>query len=122
MQRRIAFVLGKKLRPGTIIDQVLSLLGERGVGRRVLLPHREEVRLSDTEDADLVVHRGLSGPDEHLLSMLAATSTPLCNPWAGITHLRDRAALHDAIEEAGVPTARGVVRQSWAEVLAEERH
>lgn len=87
----------------------------------MLLPHEQDVRPADTDDADLVVHRGLSGPDEGLLSALAAVGAPLCNPWAGIAHLRDRAALHDAVEDSGVPTPRGVVRHTWAEVLAEEQ-
>lgn len=120
MQRRIAFVLGKLPKPGTIIDLVVGLLSEAGVGCTVLLPHEQDVRPADTDDADLVVHRGLSGSGQDLLSTLAATGAPLCNPWAGMTHLRDRAALHDAIETAGVPTPRGAVRHTWAEVLAEE--
>lgn len=121
MQRRIAFLLGKKPRPGTIVGEVIDLLAASDVLCQVLLPHEEEVRPGDTQDVDLVVHRGLSGTDEDLLSTLHAMRTPLCNPWSGSTHLRDRAALHDALTRAGVPSPLGVVRTTWEEVLAEER-
>jgi ribosomal protein S6--L-glutamate ligase len=121
MQRRIAFLLGKKPRPGTIVAEVIDLLATRDVRSEVLLPHDQQVGAEDAQDVDLVVHRGLSGPDADLLSSLDALSTPLCNPWRGMRHLHDRAALHDALDGAGVPSPRGVVRTTWADVLAEER-
>lgn len=120
MQRRITFLLGKSPRPGTIVAEVVDLLRGRGVGCDVLLPHDQQVRVDDAQDADLVVHRGLSGPDDALLSSLDALSTPLCNPWDGTRHLQDRAALHDALDRASVPSPRGAVRATWADVLAEE--
>lgn len=135
MQRRIAFLLGKKPRPGTIVAEVIDLLASPNPGddevpdqdRRpmisceVLLPHDQLVRPVDTQDVDLVVHRGLSGADEDLLSTLDVMGTPLCNPWTGISHLRNRAALHAALEAADVPSPRGDVHQTWADVLGEER-
>lgn len=120
MQRRITFLLGKKPRPGTVVAEVVDLLRERGVACRLLLPHDRRVVVDDLADADLVVHRGLSGPDDDLLSRLDALSTPLCNPWSGMRHLRDRAALHAALEGADVPSPRGVLRPTWADVRAEE--
>ncbi|WP_181010032.1 ATP-grasp domain-containing protein [Ornithinimicrobium sufpigmenti] len=120
MQRRVAFLLGKKPRPGTIVAEVIDLLTASDVFCQVLLPHDQRVRPGDTQDVDLVVHRGLSGADEDLLSTLDAMGAPLCNPWSGSTHLRDRAALHDALVRAGVPSPQGVVHATWAEVLAEE--
>lgn len=121
MQRRIALVLGKKPRRGTIIDLVLGLLDRAGVGCTVLLPHEQDVCPSDTDGVDLVVHRGLAARDEDLLAALAATGTPVCNPLEGIVRLRDRAALHAAVEQTGVPAPSGAVRHTWAEVLAEEQ-
>ncbi|QFG69384.1 ATP-grasp domain-containing protein [Ornithinimicrobium pratense] len=120
MQRRTTFLLGKKPRAGTIVAEVIDLLTTWDVSCEVLLPHDQHVRPDDTQDVDLVVHRGLSGADEDLLSTLDAMGTPLCNPWAGSTHLRDRAALHGALDRASVPSPRGVMHATWAEVLAEE--
>lgn len=120
MQRRIAFLLGKRPRPGTIVAEVIDLLMTSEVVCEVLLPHDQHVRPGDTQDVDLVVHRGLSGADDDLLSTLDAMGTPLCNPGAGSTHLRDRAALYAALDRASVPSPRGVVHATWAEVLAEE--
>lgn len=124
MQRRIIFLLGKKPRPGTIVAQVLDLLADHGrrpgISCQVLLPHEHRVGVEDAADSDLVVHRGLSGPDEDLLSTLDTVGAALCNPWSGMRHLHDRAALHDALDAASVPSPRGVVRQTWAEVRAEE--
>ena len=119
MQRRIALLVGKPPKPGTIVAEAVGLLENRGVNCAVLLPRKQEISVADVVAADLVVHRGLSEQEEPLLEELVGQGALLCNPWRGHTHLSDRASEHRAIREAGLPSPPGVVRQTWAEVLTD---
>lgn len=120
MQRRIVLVLGKPPKPGTVVFEVIALLEAQDVVCEVLLPHDGVVDPQATSGADLVVHRGLSAQDAHLLAAIAATGVPLCNPWTGTDRTGDRAEVHRAIADSPVPAPGGVVRHTWSEVLAEE--
>ena len=120
VSQHIAFLLGKPPKPGTIVADVVTLLQRQQIGCDILLPHEQQISPEQVGGADLVVHRGLSGQDDALLARLAAAGVPLCNPWSGEPRLRNRAAVHAAIRVAAVPSPDGVVRQTWAEVLADD--
>lgn len=117
MQHCIAFLAGKKPKPATILADVIETLQARGVRTRVLLPHEQDVGPADLDGAHLVVHRGLSHAADALLAALAEARTPLCNPWSATERIRDRAALHRAIDRTGAPSPDGGVVGTWAQVL-----
>lgn len=130
MAQRVALLLGKPPKPGTIVAEVRDLLAQRGVETTVVLPHEEEVpatgdqgaeatavRVASRLGADLVVHRGLSRRVHPVLESLAEQGRALCNPWPGIRHTRNRPALHEALVAAGIPTPRGRSVATWEEVL-----
>lgn len=117
MSLTIAFLVGKKPRPETIITETIAVLESRGVPCRVLLPHDGEVGLADLDGVSLIVHRGLSHRADPLLTALAAEGLPLCNPWTGSLNLRDRATTSQALLDAGLPAPSGTVLSTWSEVL-----
>lgn len=121
MPPRVVLLLGKKPRPGTIVAEASQLLAARGLSCEVRLPHEERVDAADLRGADLVVHRGLSPEAAPLLGALAADGTALCNPWAGMLHLRDRAVLHAALVRLQVPVSGAVVVPTWPDALAQAR-
>lgn len=117
MPTHVAMLLGKPPRPGTIIAEVRTLLEQDGVTSEVLLPHEQEATGEVARAADLVLHRGLTGADLDLVADLDRNGIPLCNPWGGMQNLLDRAALHAAIDAAGLPSPDGRVLPTWEHVL-----
>lgn len=119
---RVAFLLGKPPKPGTLLAEVAALLAHLGVSVEVVLPHEGGInllaRLGDLTSADLVVHRGLSAQVDPLLAAIDAAGTPLCNPWAGSRRVRTRDDIQTALLTAGVPTPRGREVDDWGQVLA----
>lgn len=120
IQPHVVLLLGKKPRPGTIVAETVDLLEDEGARCRVLLPHKGDISPADLADSDLVVHRGLSNRPA-MIDLLTNAIGPRCNPMAGVDHLRDRVTLHRALVAAGVPVPAAVVRQNWADVLADAR-
>ncbi len=115
---RVALLLGKPPRPGTIIAEVRDMLEASGIPTSTVLPHKPRQRVDTSHPglagADLVLHRGLSEAVHPLLQELSELGVTLCNPWAGT---RDRSALRDALAGAGIPTPAARRVTQWPEVL-----
>ena len=117
MAPRVALVLGKPPRAGTIIADVRERLESRDIATTVHVPSVTGVSPTERRglaEADLVVHRGLSEQFQPLLRELAETGVDLCNPW---TSRRDRGARSRALLGAGIPTPEFLTVSTWEEVL-----
>lgn len=115
---RITLLLGKRPKPGTLLDAVADLLVSAGPTVNVLLPHDHAVAIDDLRDETLVVQRGLRDDVSALLDDAHAAALPLCNPWPSERLLRDRMAWRGALEAAGIPIPDAIEVPDWDDVLS----
>lgn len=118
MPSRVALLLGKPPKPGTLLAEVADELGARGCAVTIRLPHEGTVDVAELAEQDLVVHRGLHDSLAPLLAQIDGRGIGLCNPWAGDRMLRDRRAWRDTLARSGVPVPSSTQVERWAEVLA----
>ena len=118
---RIAFVLGKPVRPDSVFPAIFDALRAVGFAARTHLPHDAHDTMPDwIDDAALIVHRGLRPAS---LDALGATGVPCVNPVAPVRLIEDRALLIERLASAGLPVPQSQRVRSWAEAAtrAEQR-
>jgi ribosomal protein S6--L-glutamate ligase len=110
---RIAFVLGTRPGPGSLLPDVVARLRAAGarvsadvVGRDGALPRAAAA-------ADLVVLRALDRRTLVAAAMLEAAGVRCCNRVAATTLARDKAGASARLQAAGVPVPRTRLTQTW---------
>ncbi|HVL98691.1 MAG TPA: hypothetical protein VM324_05315 [Egibacteraceae bacterium] len=116
--RPVAFVLGRPAGPGSVLPDVIALLGERGIPVTVdVVDDRVPAPLlARWADAGLLVPRGLGLPVLEALRSLAGV--PACNPVAATAAARDKVEARRRVLAAGVPIPEAAVTGRWEAVRA----
>lgn len=115
----VAFVLGKRPRPSTVVAGVIDLLRADGCEVGVHLPHDDPQWSPEwLLDVDLVVQRGLRPDALAALEPAEAAGVRCCNPVAATAALTDRLAVAQRLTAAGVPVPATRAAETWDEVCA----
>lgn len=121
-ETHVAFVLGKRPRPSTVVAGVIDLLRADGCQVTVHLPHEEPRRSPEwLLDVDLVVQRGLRPDALAALEPVETAGVRCCNPVAATAALTDRLAVARRLAAAGVAVPASRSADTWAEVCAAAR-
>lgn len=119
VQPRIAFVLGKPVRNGSVFPAVFRHLRRCGVPTRVHLPHEaDDLTPPWLSRSALIVHRGLKPAALDALADLEWAGSHCCNPVAPTVLVQDRYSLLRRLDAAGLPVPRSTLAMTWPEVLA----
>lgn len=86
----VVFMLGKPVKPGSIIDGVLAALADQGLACTVALPHEADPPLAALADARLLIHRGLNPELLDEIHRRAAAGLRCCNPLPAALAVHDR--------------------------------
>jgi len=115
-RQRLAFVLGKPPRRGTVVEAVLDRLRANGLTVTVHLPHDHgKVSTSELIDADLVVQRGLRASMLSELLAVELAGVRCCNPIAATMAAADRLEAMQQLAESGVAVPPTHAVTDWEE-------
>ncbi len=119
MSEHIGFLLGKPVKSGTIIADLLLQLTANQIKISLYYPHDSDVPSPPwLKEAALIVHRGLQREVIEALEC-EAQGVPQrlwCNPLEASVKVYDRQWLHDRLASSGLPVAKTQVAKTWTDV------
>lgn len=116
-ERSIAFLVGKPVRTGSILNEVIERLQHTWPTVVVHQPSRGKVMPRSVFAANLVVQRGLDRSCLALASSLEHVSIQCENPILASQICQDRAAVMAALHAAGLSVPKTVVAPTWDDIL-----
>jgi ribosomal protein S6--L-glutamate ligase len=106
---RVAFILVRRP-PGSIFDNVMRLLSERGVDVDAIYPDEQPTDLGNLRlEHDLYVLKSGSETALSLAGALHAIGATILNPYPVAVMCRDKIVASEILERAGVPTPESYV-------------
>jgi ribosomal protein S6--L-glutamate ligase len=116
-QPRIAFLLGKPLRPAAVIAEVHDRLEALFDAVPVCVPSGDAPLPAWLFDSTLVVQRGLGLPALTAALRLERAGIRCCNRIAATILVKDRALTVQTLADAGVPVPATASAATWSELL-----
>ncbi|MGH2532314.1 MAG: ATP-grasp domain-containing protein [Thermomicrobiales bacterium] len=115
---RVTFVLGKPIRDGTVIAEVVDRLRRASANIAVHLPKGDHPFPPWLLESDLIVQRGLGMDELRAARPMEDAGIRCCNRIAATMTLIDRARTFQTLTEADVPTPKTRWVGTWREVVA----
>jgi ribosomal protein S6--L-glutamate ligase len=115
---RIAFLLGKPVREGTMFPAVFDRLRGASALVSVHLPKGDDPLPPWVFDVDLVVQRGLGTRELMSARSLEEAGIRCCNSISGTIDTGARAVMSQKLANAGLPVPNMARAETWTEVLS----
>ena len=116
-QPRIGFVLGKPVQGNPVLAAVLDHLRELAATVTVHVSAGDAPMPAWLFESELVVQRGLGGPELASARHLEHAGVRCCNRIGATIAVQDRALTDQTLADAGVPVPATVAAATWAEVI-----